>query len=263
MHGLDARRIDEDLEERVRQRQAFDLVAVEFEGHGAAPASVLALLEEIRAQHRVDEIEEARQDAVIVEARDLFHLLRDEGARRRLGLRAGLFLEVGIEARIEQGDERGGDERLALQRLRHVVLRVADRRLLQIAGERPHQRGVAPGEARLGDERVEIVALALAFPDARSARPRGEARAASASSSAPSARRMRILCRKVLLPPVGVMLKLDFVHHLEAEIFEDRHPPRERHGFSARVELQRGEMRIRLVGQRAARRAAPRRSGPR
>ena len=42
MHGLDARRIDEDLEQGPRQGQALDLAALEFEGHGLAPASIRA-----------------------------------------------------------------------------------------------------------------------------------------------------------------------------------------------------------------------------
>ena len=49
------------------QREAIDLAALELEGHGLAPPSVALLLEEIGAHHRVDQIEEACQDAIIIE----------------------------------------------------------------------------------------------------------------------------------------------------------------------------------------------------
>ena len=149
----------------MRQRQGFDLVALEFESHGLTSAPIGVALEEVGARHRVDQIEEAREDAIIIEARHFLELLGDELLGRGFGLGTPFRLEIGIEARIEQGDEGGGDFRLAHERLRHIALRVADRRLLQIARQRPHQGDIAPGEARRSDQRVESIALALAFAE--------------------------------------------------------------------------------------------------
>src|SRR5579863_4650775 len=108
MHAFEPRRIDENLEQGTRQRQGVDLAAFELEGDRRAPFAVAPSLKEIRAQSRVDQVEEAGQDAIVVEARDLFHLVGDRAPRRRLGFAPAPLLEARIETGMEQSDKRGG-----------------------------------------------------------------------------------------------------------------------------------------------------------
>ncbi len=64
-----ARRVDEDLEHRPRVRQVGDPGRVELEGEIRLRRSVGAVLEVVRAQHRLDHAQEPAQDPVLVEAR--------------------------------------------------------------------------------------------------------------------------------------------------------------------------------------------------
>ena len=70
MHAFDARRIDEDLVERPRQRQAVELAALELDGDLRLRLAVLADLVEIGADRRLHRVDEVAQDAVLVEAVD-------------------------------------------------------------------------------------------------------------------------------------------------------------------------------------------------
>ena len=157
---FDAGRIDEDLVERPRQRQAFHLGAFELERDGLARQPVALELEEVGADRRLDEVDEAAQDAVVVEAGDVLQLLLDGGADRGFGRGAlRLVLDPRIEARIEQLDESRGDGAVPGEGLGEIILRVGDLDLAQVAAERPHHGDVAPAEPRLEDEAVEGVRL--------------------------------------------------------------------------------------------------------
>ena len=79
VHAFDARRIDEDFIQRLRQRQAFDLAAVELDRDRALRLAAVIELIEIRAQRRRHRIDEMAQDAVLVEA---LHTLRARSRSR-------------------------------------------------------------------------------------------------------------------------------------------------------------------------------------
>ena len=70
-----------------------------------------------------DEVDEAPQDAVLVEAIDLRQARLDLGADRRLLLGpAVLSLGTRVEARVEQRDDACGKAGMLHQRRPHVVL---------------------------------------------------------------------------------------------------------------------------------------------
>ena len=70
VHAFDARRIDENLVERPRQRQVGQLAAVELDRDQRLRLAVCAELIEIGADRRLHGIDEAPEDAVFVEAVD-------------------------------------------------------------------------------------------------------------------------------------------------------------------------------------------------
>ena len=101
MHALDARRIDEDLVERSRQRQAVELAARELDGDELLRLPVGVDLIEIGADRRLHRVDEAAQDAVLVEAFDLRQRGFDRGGD--LGLaRLALLGEI-----VERADRSG------------------------------------------------------------------------------------------------------------------------------------------------------------
>ena len=81
VHSLDPRRVDEDLEQRPRQRQDRDLRRVELDRQVGVGLPSAVVLEGVGADDRADHRQEAAQDAVLVEAGDgverLFDLGRD------------------------------------------------------------------------------------------------------------------------------------------------------------------------------------------
>ena len=81
--ALGARRVDEDLERGPRVREPDELGRVELERHvWLRLATLLAALEEVRAQHRAHHGEEAAQDLVLVEALDGVDRLLDSTGDR-------------------------------------------------------------------------------------------------------------------------------------------------------------------------------------
>ena len=70
VHGLDARRVDEDLEHRPRLGQVGNEVGIELERQVRLRLAGGVRLEVVRAQHGADDAQEAAQDPVLVEALD-------------------------------------------------------------------------------------------------------------------------------------------------------------------------------------------------
>ena len=149
MHALDARRIDEDLVERPRQRQAVELAAVELDGDGRLRLAAGVELVEVGAQRRLHRVDEVAQDAVLVEALD--RLQRGLDRARAIAPRARPSsrrdVEPRIEARVEQRDDVGRDARMLDQRRPHVVLRIGHADLAQEARD---ACGSAPRRATAG-----------------------------------------------------------------------------------------------------------------
>ena len=117
VHALDARRIDEDLVERPRQRHAVELAAGKLDGDFRLRLAVLVELVVVGADRRLHRVDEAPHDAVLVEAVDLAQRGLDLGDDGRLALARSrdpfLRLAARIEARVKQLDDLGGERRNA------------------------------------------------------------------------------------------------------------------------------------------------------
>ena len=163
VHALGARRVDEDLEARARQRQPGQLLRVELERQVGLARAVGVALEEVGAQHRPHDVEEAAQDAVLVEALDRVDLLLDRRAEPlgRARGRPPRGRSARAPGRPAAAPPAGGDERLL-----HVA--VAERRagLAQVAADRAQHGGLAPGQPGAQDQAVVAVALGVAAPGA-------------------------------------------------------------------------------------------------
>ena len=248
MDAFDARRVDEDLVERARQRHAVDLAGGELERDRAARVPVGTDLEEVGAQRRVDQVDEAAQDAVLVEAGDV-------GERGFDALTLGLDLLGALifgEMRIELGDEElhqpGGDAGVAGQRIGDVVLRIGRADLAQIAAERPQQGSLAPGKAGSEDELVEAVGFGEAA-ELRHQR-RLDRRIEMLDVDLPAAGAFQ---RHVVQPDTrigagrAVLLGSDvegaLVDNAEAHILQHRHALGERDRGAAREQLEIGSGR--------------------
>lgn len=121
------------------------------------------LLEEVRAQRRLDDGEEGPQDPVLVEARhlverrvDLFEERVDDLPARPLPVRR--------HPRLEQRHEQPGGVDVVAEGVLHVVLAEGRPGLPQVLGVRAQHHGLPPGEARAQHERVEPVVLCLPGP---------------------------------------------------------------------------------------------------
>ena len=166
MHALDARRIDEDFIERPRQWHFGELAALELDGNLRLDVAGVVDLIEIGTDRRLNRIDEQPQDAVLVEAVDLFQLFLDARGDVLLAyvtdFRRGL---ARIEARVEQRDDIGGNGCVLHQRRPHVVLRIGHADLPQIAGQSADQRHIAPSKTAQQCQRVVAVILGAAAHD--------------------------------------------------------------------------------------------------
>ena len=162
MHAFDPRAVDEDFAERPRRRQLLDPFRVELEDDLGARLAVRPRLEEVGTDGRVDDVEEAADDAVLVEALDAFERRLDLGD---LPLRLVLVHRVGVETAPEQLYERSRQPGMAAERRPHVVLGEGRPGLAEIAGDGADQRHVAPRQAGIHGQRIVAVALGLAVPD--------------------------------------------------------------------------------------------------
>jgi hypothetical protein len=160
---LHPRRVDEDLEHRPGRRQVGDAGRVELEGEVRLRPPVVAGLEVGRPQHRLDHAEEAAQDPVLVEARDLVEVSL-ELADERLGPRVRGPPPARLEAKAKELDQPAGDSGVRGQALLHVRLAEGAARLAQVLGDRAQQRDLAPGQPGAEDEPVEAVVLDVAVP---------------------------------------------------------------------------------------------------
>ena len=163
--GLDARRIDRDLDPGPGQGQVRDPRAVELEGEVGLRRAVGPGLVEVGTQGGADEVEDAPQDAVLVEVGDAVDAFLDLG-RERLEARFDIGLTVGVEARLEHLDQPAHQPRMGRQGLLDIGLRMGDARLAQVADIGAQDHHLAPAEAGPYDQAVEAVILHLAVPDA-------------------------------------------------------------------------------------------------
>ncbi len=165
MHALGARRIDPDLDQRPRQRQFLDGLAVDLERDVGLGLAVGRGLIEVGPQGRFDQVDEAAQDAVLVGVDHGIEPGLEVGQDRRSSLVA-IPLRRGIEARLEQPDDKGGKTRVLEQGLLHVGVRIGDSGLAQVLAIGAQNDDLAPAQTGPDDQAVEAVAFDLAAPDA-------------------------------------------------------------------------------------------------
>ena len=246
MHALDARRIDEDLVERARQRQPVDPGAVELEGDGLARLSVRADLEEVCAQGGIDQVDEAAQDAVVVEAGDGVEGLLDLG----MFLGHALLALAGWHARVELGREIGEEARrdvgMAGQRVGDIALGIGCAGLAQIAAEGPQQGGLTPAEAGDQHELVEPVGFRETTELRHQCRFDGRIEMLDIDLAVVGA-----LQRHIMEPDpdrVAIALRHDVVGPLvddaEAHVLQHRDAGRERDRRAAREDLEVGALGV-------------------
>ncbi len=148
VHAFDFDTIDEDFAERPRFRQAVDELRIELEGKHRLRRAVGIALEVIGAQRRIDDIDVAAQDAVIVEARHVGKRRFDRLMQFGELLQTRLLAELRIERVVEEPEDRRGDLRIFVERRCDVVLRIGDARLAEIAGIGPQHVRLARRKAR-------------------------------------------------------------------------------------------------------------------
>ena len=240
VQAVDARRMDEDLDERARQGQGIDPRAIELEGDGGACLAVSFDLEEVGPHRRLREVDEAAQDAVVLEARDLPEERLDLGAGGALGFLTRRRVPARIEARVEQRHDPGRDDAVAREGGCEVALRERRPGLTQVAGHRPDHGDVAPAEPGFEDERVERVRFGEAAEQGQQRRldralDGGDVEGAAAGP----------LQRHVVQPDAGAPIGAGrrhvvgaLVDDAEAEILEERHPFGQEQAGSGREDLQ-------------------------
>ncbi len=242
VQALDAGRIHEDLEERPRQRHAGDLGAGELERGRLARSPIRPGLEEIGPDRGLDQVDEAPQDAVVVEAGD--------GGERRLDLTADRSLsrlavagQGRVETGAEQGDDTGGERPVPAQGRGEVVLAVADAKLAQVAAERPEQRGVAPLHRGLQDEAVVAVGFGPPLGE-REQRPfQGLLDLGQIDRHVAGPLQQHVMQPDLSLGELGLGEQNavgPLVDDPEAEVLESRHPVGQRQGRPAGEDLETG-----------------------
>ena len=164
MHALHARRVDEDLVGRVRQRHVGHRRRLELEREiGLVRRALGTRLIEVGAQHGADQAQIAPQDAVLVEIGDRVQALADAGDEA-LHLGRPIAAQVRIEARREQQGELAGKGRVGGQGLLHVGLAVRAADLEEVLAAGAQHRDLAPVEPGAEHELVEAVVLRIAAP---------------------------------------------------------------------------------------------------
>ncbi len=165
VHTFDPRRRDEDLEHRPRLGQARHLGRVELERQHRLGPAVREALEEVGAQRGFDQRQVVAQDAVFVEVGHAVERGPDAHHDARLQ-RIAVFLERGVEARLEQRHQVGSDRGVRGQRLFDVGLAEGECTLLHVAGIGPQHGHAAPVQAGQQHQPVEVVVVVVAAPGA-------------------------------------------------------------------------------------------------
>ena len=237
--ALDVGRGDEDLAIGLRLRQIVDLAAGDLERDRPLGLTGLAELEEVGPRDGEDELIEAPEHPIVVEAGDELELLLDQ-AGDVVGAVAALveaLARLGIELHLEQLDQEARDMGMFGERAHLGALRSVEPGLLAIAGERTDRGGIAPGGADFEHDAVEAVILGIAVPD------RDERRLELARDVVEhEVRAARIVDQEFMDPDLvargGTDRKAFLDQRPQAHRLQDGEHVGERHGLSAVVELE-------------------------
>ena len=171
MHAFDTRRIDENLIQRPRQRHIVELAARELDRDQFLRLAVVIKLIEVGADRGLHRVDEAAQDAILVEAVDCLQRGLDRGGDGGLARRAFVceHAEMRVEADVEQSHDLRRDAGVLAQRRPHVVLRKRHADLAQKARQRADQRDIAPDQPGRQHQRVIAVILGASAHDGEEA----------------------------------------------------------------------------------------------
>jgi hypothetical protein len=250
MHRLETRAVDEDLAQGGGLRNLVDLAAGQLDGDHRLVAAILGRLEEVGAQRRQDDVEEAPDDPVLVEVADFVQRLV-HGLDQLVPACLPVAVELRVEAHPEQLRDMLGDRAVERQRLLHIVLAEGDRGLAQILRIGAQHHHVAPAEPGAQHQAVEAVILDLAFPHAHETVVEDVAHRVEIDRLAAMGLEREIVQMDDLLRALGlralaaihrVLLRADLVglllHHLEAHILEHRHDGGEHHRPARVIDLE-------------------------
>ncbi len=236
VHALDAGRVDENLEHRLRLRHFRNLARVELQREVRPRFAGGVGAEIVGAQRRVDRREVGAQDAVVVDARDPREQPVEGAALRGLGAPALRRGNRRVESRDEQFQQVPGRGGVARERLFHVGLRQRQPELAEPAGIGSKHRGFTPGEVGRQHEAVEAVVVGIPGPHARESRL--ESRPVGLEVDADAA---RVLELEVLDPEreiAGDDLVGPLADQLEPEVLDRRQHVRDRDGAQAAEHLE-------------------------
>ena len=255
VHALDARRVDEDLEHRPRLGQFGQLAGVELERDVGLGCAVASALERVAAGGGAHRLEQAAQDAIVVQARHLLEPGLDLLQQVPLGIRRSAR---GVETRLEQRHQPPRQRRVRHQRLLHVGQAEGNSGLAQVARVGAQDRDFA--RRQLGGEHQLVQAVGL-----DPARPHG-LEGFVEKRPHPLERHLRLARQReaeVDDPHRAAVGGLDvvwaIVEHAHAEVLQDRQRVRERDRRSRaeQPEAQRaglgGERPVQVHGQRRRR----------
>ncbi len=167
VHAFDARAVDEYLELGHRTRDVGDQPRAQLEAEVALVLAVGVGLVEVGAQGRLDQVEVAPQDAVLVEHGDVVQLAEDGLFELLLLVFQVLGGELAgqVEAGLEQPHQFLGNVGVVEQGAGDVGQVEAQADLLQVAGIGAQQSHVAPGHGGGQHQAVEGVVLGVAADD--------------------------------------------------------------------------------------------------
>ncbi len=162
MHALHARREHEYFEQRFRQRQFAQLLALDLEGQILLELTRGVGLEGVGADRGGQRIPQGPQNSILVRTRDFLESGENVPAqpRERLGAQRQLW----IESRREQIGEQPGNRRIVLEHLCNVALAEGQPGLQQVAAICPQHRDHAPGDSGRERQLIEAVVVHAAGP---------------------------------------------------------------------------------------------------
>ena len=173
MNRLHARGIDEDLHHRPGLGQIVDGVRVDLEGQVGLRPVIGSGLVAVGPQRRLHKVEEASENAVLIQALHGIERAVDPvadaghaGAAPTVWRSGGVGIGIGIERRLEELDDCLGDLGIGKEGRLHIGLAERNRRLAEIFAVGAEHGDLAPVEPGRENQRVEAVVLDLAPPDA-------------------------------------------------------------------------------------------------
>ena len=231
MYALNLGAIDEDFAERARLRQALELTRIELESEVGTRIALRVALEIIGPEHRGDGVDEPPEYPVVVLARNVGEVLLDGDREALQTLLATDVAQIEIETGPEQFEQFHRDAGIARQRVGNVVLRIVHAGLAQVARDGAQHHGLAGAEPGADDEAVEAVIVDLVTPDTQEGVLQPLGIGFQIEIEPVGARHLHVM-QQNRAPGIGRAADRKLVgllaDHPEAEIFEKRHPARQR-----------------------------------